>query len=370
MRTAIAGGAERPPASAIWADRPEVAVWLLLAPCLLYLAAFAIYPLIYSLRLSFTDLTAADGTGKWVGLRNYVDLLSDPLFWNAAKNSVIMVAASVSLAGCPRHRAWRCSSISISTGSWIVRGILVLPMLLTPIVVGVMWRALLNPDWGLVNWIIAQFGFDPPNWLGSIEMAMKTLVMVDVWQWTPFVFIIVYARLQALPQDVFEAAQLDGASAFSTFRRVTLPLLMPAISLRGGVPRDRRVPVVRPDLRAELWRTGAQHDHAELSFVPERISVPELRLRRRGRLYDAAHPDRRHHGAAALREAALGARSMKRLIGRAVAYLVLIALGIVGIAPFVYLAILSCKRRIEILAQVPPDSAFRLGDDHRAPTRR
>ena len=94
-----------------------------------------------------------------------------------------------------------------------------------------MWRALLNPDWGLINWIISQFGLEPPNWLGSIEMAMKTLVMVDVWQWTPFVFIVVYARLQALPQDVFEAAQLDGARAFATFRRVTLPLLAPAISL-------------------------------------------------------------------------------------------------------------------------------------------
>jgi multiple sugar transport system permease protein len=102
-------------------------------------------------------------------------------------------------------------------------------MLITPIIVGVMWRALLNPDWGLVNWAITQLGFEAPNWLGSIEMAMKTLIMVEVWQWTPFVFLIVFARLQVLPLDVFEAAQLDGAGAFSTFRHVTLPLLMPAI---------------------------------------------------------------------------------------------------------------------------------------------
>jgi multiple sugar transport system permease protein len=210
-------------------DRPGVAVWLLLAPCLLYLAAFSIYPLVYSLRLSFTDLTATDGTGRWIGVRNYVDLLSDPLFWNAAKNSVIMVAASVLVEVVIGTAMALFFNLDLK-GSWIVRGILVLPMLLTPIVVGVMWRALLNPDWGLVNWIIAQFGFEPPNWLGSIEMAMKTLVMVDVWQWTPFVFVIVYARLQALPQDVFEAAQLDGANAFATFRLVTLPLLLPAIS--------------------------------------------------------------------------------------------------------------------------------------------
>ncbi len=210
-------------------DRPEVAVWLLLGPCLLYLAAFAIYPLIYSLRLSFTDLTAADGTGNWVGLKNYTDLLRDPLFWNAAENSAIMVTTAVSLQVVLGTALALFFNLHLA-GSWIVRGIMVLPMLITPIVVGVMWRALLNPDWGLVNWIIAQFGLDPPNWLGSIGMAMRTLIMVDVWQWTPFVFIIVYARLQALPQDVFEAAQLDGATRLSTLRRVTLPLLMPAIS--------------------------------------------------------------------------------------------------------------------------------------------
>src|SRR4029079_6177307 len=115
-------------------------------------------------------------------------------------------------------------------GSWIVRGILVLPTLLTPIIVGVMWRALLNPHWGLINWVAAHFGIDPPNWLGTTEWAMPTLVIVDVWQWTPFVFIIVFARLQALPQDVFEASAVDGASRRATLAHITLPLLAPAIA--------------------------------------------------------------------------------------------------------------------------------------------
>jgi multiple sugar transport system permease protein len=209
-------------------DRPGAAIWLLLGPCLLYLAAFAIYPLIYSLRLSLTDLTAAGGSGRWVGLKNYADLLADEQFWNAAKNSAIMVAASVAIEIVLGVALAMFFNLHLK-GAWIVRGILVLPMLITPIVVGVMWRALLNPDWGLINWAIAQLGLEPPNWLGSIEMAMKTLVMVDAWQWTPFVFIIVFARLQALPQDVFEAAQIDGAGRLATFVHVTLPLLMPAI---------------------------------------------------------------------------------------------------------------------------------------------
>jgi multiple sugar transport system permease protein len=209
--------------------RPGTATWLFLGPCLLYLAAFAIYPLIYSLRLSFTDLTAADSTGHWIGLKNYGDLIRDPQFWNAAKNSAVMVVATIAIQIVLGTALALFFNLRLR-GSAFVRGILVLPMLLTPIVVGVMWRALLNPDWGLVNWCIKRLGFDPPNWLGSIEMAMKTLVIVDVWQWTPFVFIIVFARLQSLPLDVFEAAEIDGASPFTTFRHITLPLLMPAIA--------------------------------------------------------------------------------------------------------------------------------------------
>ena len=108
-------------------------------------------------------------------------------------------------------------------------GILLLPMLMTPIVVGVMWRALLNPDWGMVDWTIRAIGLTPPDWLGSVDMAMVTLVLVDSWQWTPFVFVIVFARLQALPQDVFEAASVDGAGAWRTFWNITLPMLMPSI---------------------------------------------------------------------------------------------------------------------------------------------
>ena len=142
-------------------------------------------------------------------------------------NSAIMVASTVALQLVLGTALALFFNLQLK-GSWIVRGILVLPMLITPIVVGVMWRALLNPDWGLINWAIAAIGITPPNWLGSTEWAMRTLVLVDTWQWTPFVFVIVYARLQALPQEVFEAAQVDGAGYFSTLWHVTLPLLAPA----------------------------------------------------------------------------------------------------------------------------------------------
>ena len=209
-------------------DRAALSAWLFLGPCVLYLVVFTIYPLFHSLRLSFTDLTAASGTGHWVGLDNYRALLVDPLFWNAARNSLVMVTASVAIQVVLGVALALFFDLDLR-GAWIVRGILLLPMLMTPIVVGVMWRALLNPDWGLVDWAIKSIGLTPPDWLGAIGMSMVTLVLVDSWQWTPFVFIIVFARLQALPRDVFEAAQVDGAGPILTFRRVTLPMLMPAI---------------------------------------------------------------------------------------------------------------------------------------------
>jgi len=102
-------------------------------------------------------------------------------------------------------------------------------MLLTPIVVGLMWRALLNPNWGMLNWIANELGFDNVQWLSDPGTALRTLILVDCWQWTPFVFVIVYARLQALDQEVFEAGSVDGATWFQRTRYLTLPMLMPAI---------------------------------------------------------------------------------------------------------------------------------------------
>ena len=209
-------------------ENPRRTLLLFLGPCVLYLLIFAIYPLIHSLRLSFTDLTAAAGTGRFVGLQNYAFLLSDPQFWNAALNSAIMVSLGVTLQVVAGVALAMFFNLHLR-GAWIVRGILLLPMLMTPIVVGVMWRALLNPDWGLVDWSIRTIGLTPPDWLGSVQMAIVTLVLVDTWQWTPFVFMIVFARLQTLPLDVFEAAEMDGAGPMMAFRRITLPMLMPAI---------------------------------------------------------------------------------------------------------------------------------------------
>ncbi len=201
---------------------------LLLGPCALYLIAFSIFPLVTSLVRSFQDYDTRANTWSWIGLRNYSQLIHSTEFWTVVKNTVILTSAGVAIQ-VVLGTALALFFNQQLRGAWIVRGILILPMLLTPIVVGLMWRALLNPEWGLLNWLAVKMGFGYVGWLSDPHVALWTLVLVDSWQWTPFVFVIVYARLQALPQEVFEAGSVDGASWFQRTAYLTLPLLAPAI---------------------------------------------------------------------------------------------------------------------------------------------
>jgi multiple sugar transport system permease protein len=202
---------------------------LLLAPTVVYLVLFSVFPLVYSLAISFMRWDQVASTFSFYGLGNFRDLATDPVFWQATGNSALMTGIGVAI------------QVTIGTalaiffdlhlrGSWFVRGVLTLPMLLTPVVVGLMWRALLDPDWGMVNYVLGQLGLPTPLWLGDPSLALFTLILVDSWQWTPFVMVVVYARLQALPRDVFEASAVDGAGRAATLFRVTLPLLAPAIA--------------------------------------------------------------------------------------------------------------------------------------------
>jgi multiple sugar transport system permease protein len=203
-------------------------VLLLVAPCLLYLVAFSLFPLLYSLVISFFRWNQTASMFEFYGLQNFVDLARDPVFAQAAANTAVMTGVGVALQ-VVLGTALALFFDQPLRGAWLVRGILVLPMLLTPVVVGLMWRALLNPDWGVVNWALGTLGLPEPQWLGDPQVAIWTLTLVDSWQWTPFVLIVVFARLKALPSEVFEAAEVDGASRWQMLTSVTLPLLAPAI---------------------------------------------------------------------------------------------------------------------------------------------
>jgi multiple sugar transport system permease protein len=203
-------------------------VLLLLGPCVLYLVAFSVFPLVYSLYVALCDYDQVTGDLSFTGLDNFRELFTSDEFWQATRNTAIFTFGGVALQ-VVLGTALALFFDQHLRGSSIVRGILILPMLLTPIVVGLMWRALLNPDWGLMTWVAEQLGFDNPQWLSDPDTALRLLLLVDTWQWMPFVFIIVFARLQALPREVFEASSVDGASWWQRTRHLTLPMLLPAI---------------------------------------------------------------------------------------------------------------------------------------------
>jgi multiple sugar transport system permease protein len=208
--------------------QPRGETLLLLGPCALYLILFSVYPLVASLVRSFMDYDQRSNTWSWVGFRNYTELFSSHEFANTVQNTLTLTFAGVAIQ-VVLGTALALFFNQQLRGATLVRGIIVLPMLLTPIVVGLMWRALLNPEWGLFNWVTVKLGFGYIGWLSDPSLALWTLVLVDSWQWTPFIFVIVYARLQALPQEVFEAGSVDGANWFQRTFYLTLPLLMPAI---------------------------------------------------------------------------------------------------------------------------------------------
>ncbi|HSE18990.1 MAG TPA: sugar ABC transporter permease [Pyrinomonadaceae bacterium] len=200
---------------------------LFLAPALAVLLTLSIYPLIYSVTISLQRETAAGVT--W-GLGNFTRLFSDNFFWTAMGHTFVYAASALTLEFLIGLGLALLLNNQIR-GRGFFRASLLVPMMLPTVVVGVVWRLMLNPNFGAVNGTLKQFGVDTESltWTASPKLAMLSVIAVDVWQWTPFVFLVLLAGLQAIPQEPYEAALIDGSSRWQTFRHVTLPLLKPSI---------------------------------------------------------------------------------------------------------------------------------------------
>jgi multiple sugar transport system permease protein len=206
--------------------------WLLVAPALVIIFFFALYPLGYAIVLSMrhVDLTSAVGIGPYVGLDNYRWALHDKQFWVSAGRTGLFALVVV--------------TVEMSLGIWIAfllnglrwlkglyRSLLLLPLAAAPAAVGLIWRNMYHADFGVFNSLVAGLHLPEQNWLGNQRLALPSVVLFDVWQWTPFVAVIVLAGLQSLPKEPFEAAELDGASTFMVLRRLTFPMLAPVLTL-------------------------------------------------------------------------------------------------------------------------------------------
>ena len=198
--------------------------YLFLAPTLLILAVVTLYPLIYVFWLSLHRRLLIFDISKFIGLENYGFLLRDDRFWNALYNTVYFTAVSVFLEVILGLAIAMLLNRTFK-GKGIMRSIILVPWIIPTVVSAKMWEWMYNPDFGILNHLL---GADI-NWLGSPFWALNAAVFVDVWKTTPFVVLLLVARLQTIPVDLYQAARVDGASNWYIFRRITLPLLMPMI---------------------------------------------------------------------------------------------------------------------------------------------
>jgi multiple sugar transport system permease protein len=204
--------------------------WVMLSPALLLLLALSVLPLINLFATSFFTVSWSGGQSIFTaaGLSNYHALAGDTLFRAGILNTILFALFAVGgQMLCGFVLALLCTGVT--RGRLLYRTIFILPILVPGIVVGAIWKLLLNFDFGLVNQLIAILGFDPANWLGSPNTALASVIFVDIWHWAPFCFLLFLAGLQSLPQDVYEAAKIDGASFWQELTYVTLPMMLPTI---------------------------------------------------------------------------------------------------------------------------------------------
>jgi multiple sugar transport system permease protein len=214
--------------------RAEDRLWhaITLSPALLLFAALTVLPVITLAALSVSSVHWAGGKAIWsfVGWRNFASLPSDILLRASIRNTLIFAAVAVALQIALGLLLALLVSEAVR-GRVLYRLIFLLPLLLPGIVIGAIWSLMYNADFGIINLVLGWIGLEPQNWLGDRSLALGAVIVTDVWHWTPFCFLILLAGLEALPRDVYEAARIDGAGAWATFRHITLPLMAPTIAV-------------------------------------------------------------------------------------------------------------------------------------------
>ena len=205
---------------------------LLLGPAMLGLVVLTIYPLIEGVRLSLVDysLLSTTSTGQWIWFQNYADLFKNPDFWDATRITLQYTLMAVILEMMVGLGLALLLSQDLP-GTALARTVVMSAMVMTPVIVGTAWRLMYNPGWGLITYLLGLIGIGEHAYLAEVSTVIPALVLVDVWEWSPFVMLILLAALQSVPLDLYEAATVDGASAWQNFRYITLPFLRPAIAV-------------------------------------------------------------------------------------------------------------------------------------------
>ncbi|OUM85448.1 MAG: hypothetical protein BAA01_12920 [Bacillus thermozeamaize] len=200
--------------------------WVL--PSLLFFVLFLAVVLGYSIYLATQNINLVKPNSWYVGLDNFKELWHDSRAWSSLRKTFqfsIAATAIEMLLGLGLALYLNRNF----PGRNLVRAIILIPMIMTPVVAGLIWRVFYDPNNGIINYYLGVLGLPTPDWLGSTKTAMLSVIIADVWQWTPFVFLVIAASLDAMPSDPIEAASVDGANKFQIFWHITLPMLKPVL---------------------------------------------------------------------------------------------------------------------------------------------
>jgi len=199
---------------------------LFVIPTIVFLILINIFPLFYSLFLSFADYSAVSGKPPdFIGIQNYREILHDPHIWESLYVTMKYVIISVSGQLVVGFGIALLLNRAIPFKGTITT-LLMLPMMMSMAIVGLFWKLLYSPSWGIINYLLGLGKF---VWISNPEMALFAIAITDIWMWSPFVMLLSLAGLSAIPQHLYEAAAIDRASRWFTFRRITLPLVTPLL---------------------------------------------------------------------------------------------------------------------------------------------
>ena len=199
-------------------------------PAVIVILVAQAFPVLYSLVMSFRDWALASSLtpGGFVGLANYAKAFRDPVFLHAFVVSLEFCAAATVLE-IVLGFILAYFTVGESRGLRVVRTILILPMVIAPVANGTIWRMILNPQYGLLNAVLGLVGAHGPDWLGNPGLALLSVIGIDIWQWTPYAMVVFCAGLSLIPPELYDAAQVDGASRVRALRSIVIPYLVPVI---------------------------------------------------------------------------------------------------------------------------------------------
>lgn len=204
--------------------------WGFVAPALVVLLAMNIFPLLFNVYLSFTNADLSGGVVQGVGASNYTVLFSEPAYADAITTTALFVFFSVAIElvlGFSLALALR----DHVPGKAAVLTILLIPMMLCPVVLSLFWNLILNAHYGALNQLLGALHLPEPQWLTDDDLKFASILLVDVWMWTPFMMLVALAGLNAIPKYIYEAAEIDRAGRWMVFRTVTLPMCAPLLGL-------------------------------------------------------------------------------------------------------------------------------------------